>query len=40
MNTLENVAETPQVLSWEAPILSIESWEHTESLGGFFRMSP
>ncbi len=40
MNTPENVVETTQILNWEAPVLSIESWEDTESLGGFFRMSP
>ena len=40
MITNENVLDTPQVLNWEAPILSIESWEVTESLGGFFRVSP
>jgi hypothetical protein len=40
MNTLENVVETTQVLNWEAPVLSIESWEDTESLGGFFMSSP
>ena len=40
MNNLENVVESTQELSWEAPVLSIESWEDTESLGGFFRMSP
>lgn len=40
MNNLENVALTTQEMNWEAPVLTVESWEVTESLGGFFRMSP
>ena len=39
MNNLENVVETSHLVSWEAPVLSIESWEDTESLGGFFSIS-
>ena len=39
MNSIENVVETTNVLSCDAPVLTIESWEQTESLGGFFNLS-
>ena len=40
MNTKINIETTTQDLNWEMPVLYVESWEDTESLGGFFRMSP
>ena len=40
MNTKENVGVNTQDLSWETPVLCVESWEETESLVGFFMGSP
>jgi hypothetical protein len=35
---LNNLEDNNTETTWIAPVLNIETWENTESLGGFFSM--